>query len=302
MKNITLLMISLLLACHLSAQEEPQNVAGTKVFMIPPPGFVQAKNFVGFKKDGQTGINVMEIPRANFYRTTKDFNQEEFEAKGLRVLDYKDTIIDEYPAKLVKTQGDPYLKSLALIFGDSTFSVMIMVVYPVDDAALESQIENAILGATYDKNAKVDVFAHAFFRLDDSQTKLKFATYSGNMYVYTPGGKKEENANEPMLMVIPLPADTLMSPQKTSEDMIENYKGKGFLVQEYIKKAEVEVNGYQSYELIVKGTLRENNAIFYIQTILNQENQVVMQGIFRGDQSSFDPVIFQELIQTIEMK
>ena len=62
------------------------------------------------------------------------FKRETFEEKGIKVTDFKELKINGYEAKMAVLQGDANLLSVNVVFGDSTFSVMLTGTYSVLDS------------------------------------------------------------------------------------------------------------------------------------------------------------------------
>lgn len=301
MKQFVIISLSLLLGLtSLQAQEEKEIVAGTRVSIYPPTGFTKGQNFTGYQKGETAIINVMDLDGGNFYSNAARFTKENFEAKGITVLGFEALIIDGYPAKYVKMQGDPNTISINMVFGDSSFSVMLMGVYPSDKEDIGEEIKQSILSASYTKDLKVDPFATAFFSLDDSDSQLKFSQANTNLFVYTINGETENNDGKPIMLVLPLPNDNSSTPKQTSESMITELQGRGLSNVEYISSGNTTINGYQAYELLVKGTINEISTNILVQTIISGDNQIVIQGLQNG--GTFDPEIIRELSKTLKMK
>lgn len=291
--------ICLLLAMtNLKAQEEI--VSGTRVSIKPPDGFTKGQNFTGYQKGEEAVINIMDLNGGNFYSNAASFTKENFEARGIKVIEFEELKINGYPAKYVKMQAEPHIISINVVFGDSTFSVMAMGVYPSDDKSLGEEIKKSILSANYKKDFEVDPFENAFFSLDDSNSKLKFSQASANMFIYTVNGETERNDGEPIMIVLPVPNDVGSSPKQTAESMIAGLQSKGLTNVEYINSSSTTINGYSAYELLAKGTLNGASTTVLVQTIVSGENQLLIQGLQNG--GTFDPDVFRELSSTVKMK
>ncbi|MEM9675087.1 MAG: hypothetical protein ACFB15_12860 [Cyclobacteriaceae bacterium] len=300
MKKLALLIfVSFTSFNDIYAQNESVIVSGTRVFMIPPEGFSSGKNFLGFQKGDEALINIMDLNGGNFYTNTATFDRDKFEAGGITVFDFREMTIDGYPAKYVVMQGEPTVITVNLVFGDSTFSTMITGMYPVHDESLGNEVKQSILSASYNKDVVVDPFVSTFFSLDDTETDLKFSQSSANMFIYTIDGQTENNENKPMMLVIPLPNDDTLTPKQTSEQMMTSLQGKGLESVEYISNSDSAINGYKAYELIAKGKMNGVEANVFIQTIVNGENQVIIQGIHEG--GDFNPESFRKLSSTVQI-
>src|ERR1700710_705897 len=103
MRKLTcLLLLVSLLGCHQDpgANIHPRisntrtsqhiNIPGTRLFIVPPPNFAVATNFVGLQKNDKAVINVYDLVGGDFYTNAATFNKAEFEKKGIKVFEYKE--------------------------------------------------------------------------------------------------------------------------------------------------------------------------------------------------------------------
>ncbi len=123
-------LILLFISFNLFAQNNNYvNIKGTKLSIIPPKGFVDADNFVGLKKDETTGIHIMDLEGGNFESNTETYTRAKFEKRGITVLEFDELLIDGFQAKFSHLK-DANSESVQLVFGDSTFSVMVIGYFP----------------------------------------------------------------------------------------------------------------------------------------------------------------------------
>ena len=98
------------------------NIPGTRVFIIPPLGFVTSTKLPAIENGNKAIIQAMDLIGGSFYTNAATFSRKKFELKGLKVLEYKEFKLNKYPAKMVLIQGESQTKMYNLVFGDSTFS------------------------------------------------------------------------------------------------------------------------------------------------------------------------------------
>ncbi len=301
MKALSLFMLTIFFALsnNINAQQPNELVAGTHVRLTPPEGFVKAKNFMGYQKGEEAVINVMDLNGGNYYSNAASFKRETFEEKGIKVTDFKELKINGYEAKMAVLQGDANLLSVNVVFGDSTFSVMLTGTYSVLDNKLGEQIKTSLLSASYEKDIEVDPFANTFFSFNDSNSDLKFAQANANMFIYTIAGSMDNQLDKLTLIVVPVPKDNMTSLKQTSELMIEQFKGNGLTELEYISSSDDQVNGYNSYQTVVKGMMSGKKVNLLIKIIAKGDNQLLLQGIQSGETIDLDR--FNELINTVKM-
>jgi hypothetical protein len=269
------------------------NIPGTRVFIVPPEGFRISSTLPAIEK-GEVGlVQAMDLPGGSFYTNAATFSKERFEQKGIKVLEYKELKVNGFPAKLVFMQGDPQTKVYNLIFGDSTFSTMLMGVFASNDDKTGEQVKKALLSIYYDKALKIDPFATAPFKLNDSKSIFKFAKFAASTYLYSIDGiKKDSYQNEPYFMAVALPTQgaSLKAIADNMAEMIKDSKFKNV--------SENKTNGFQSLKREVYGKLNGKPALLFQHIVLIGQSAIVMQGIA---DDNFDKYIieFEKLSNTV---
>ncbi len=298
------LIFSLALAitiCHnLISQTASINVEGTRVFMIPPDGFMRGENFIGFQKGEEALIQVMDLAGGSFASNARSFSLEGFKAKGLTPLEFKELTVDGYKARFAVLKRDSEVTSLNLVFGDDSFSVMLIGFIQGTNESLEKNIKAAMLSATYKKDLEVDPFASTFFSIDDSNSELKFAQSNASMFMYTIGGATDNIQEQPFLMIIPVPFDQSSKPKESAQSMIASLKEKGYSDVKTISSSSEKINGYVAYETLSSGNMAGKPVNLFITVITKGENQLIIQAMHPG--TDFDPKPFRNLINTVKMR
>ncbi len=253
---------------------KPMNIAGTKVSLTPPAGMKPSSTFTGLQSDNAM-IQVMDLNGGDYYKNGATFSKEKFEAKGAKVFEYKETIVDGYPAKFVYMQGNPDAVSYALIFGDSTFSVMLMAMVKKDMAAEGEAIKKCILAATYNKATTIDPFATAPFKIVGT-SRFKFARYAASMYMFNYSGdaEKQDEENNPIALLIALPFDNSSTPAAIADQMLAGLKNNGISNIKISTKSLASINGYKAYELEATGESDGKKQLIY-QVVLAQGDKCV---------------------------
>ncbi len=282
--------------------EEHVVIPGTKLSIIAPEGFEIADNFTGLEKKDVAVIQVYDLVGGNFLKNAAIFSKKTFEDKGATVFDYQEITINGFAAKFIHMQGNPDVKGYSLVFGDTTFSAMIMALYPAEDTKTGLQIKEALFSSIYEKDKAIDPLEAAFFELDDSNTKFKYAQSAANMFIYSADGIKKLNyRNESMLIVMPIPTDSAMTPKKVSDQMIDALKGNGLTNIKVISTSEEKLNDYSAYQIQVEGEINGSASTVLVQTVTHGENTVVIEG-FSKEKSAAVIEDFKALIATIKMK
>lgn len=272
------------------------NIPGTRVFVIPPIGFTVSKTYPAIEKRDEVIVQSLDLIGGSFYTNAATFSKEKFEKKGIKVFEYKEFKINNFPAKMAFVQGEPAAKVYNLVFGDSTFSAMIMGVFATNDHTTGEQIKNAIQSVYYDKTFVINPFAAANFKLDDSKSIFKFAKYSASMYVYSIDGiKKDSYDKDPYLMVSTL-SNQGAALQHTADDIASVLKN-GIIKNNSTAKT----NGYPSLKREICGKLNGKDAVLFQHLVSIGQHTIIMQGIADDNFEKYI-VEFQKLSNTINKK
>jgi len=254
------------------------NMPRSKVFIVPPQGFTPSNDVSAIQNEDKAVIRVAENPDGNFYISTADFSRAAFEAKGIKILDYKELTINGYPAKMILTQSPDGTNVYTLAFGDTTFFVAVMGAYSSTDSKMGTDLQKAMQTIYYDKSFKVDPFAYTTFTLDDSQTRLKFFQYKSDMYIYYFNGQEKlPDSSNAFFMVTPLPAEGLM-PAMMADIMLGNARKYGLTVLSADHVVTGKTNGFPSFQREIYGTNQGKEVYIYQHVVVIGETAVVMQG------------------------
>lgn len=277
------------------------NIPGTRILILRPDGFAIAPNFVGLKKGELGMINIYDLIGGNYYTNAATFSASKFESNGAKVFEFKEFTFNDYPAKFISMQGDPQTKSFSLVFGDTTFSSMILAKYVATDLETEKQIKDAIFSIVYDKKITIDPFAAAKFSLKDSESKFKYAKSSSGMFFYSLGGiDKKEYKNEPFITVTQLPLEG-NNAQSVAEMMVLNLMKYGLTEKQITNQLTKAVNGYSTFEFEMTGKLQNEKTNFYYLVVTDSNKAIVIQAKF-NDSSKEALTEIKKLAHTIKIK
>lgn len=276
-------------------------IPGTRLYMIPPAGFKITTSLLRREKN-LSDMQIYDLVRGNYYKDGAIFSKEAFEQKGAKVFDYKEFKVNGFPAKYICMQGGPSAITIGLVFGDSTFSTMIMSTYPANDDKTGEQIQKAISTIFYDNTLKVDPFAATPFTLDESKSIFKFCNSASGMLTYTIGGavKQDFYDEEPYMQVLTLQKGT-RNAESISNMMVEGIEQLGLTDKELKNNAATDVNGMDAFEVEVHGNILGDTSVVYQLTLTEQDQAIVIQGTIKSD---FDNNLreIKNLAKTIRLK
>jgi hypothetical protein len=278
------------------------NIPGTRLYMVPPPGFTAAKGFIGLQDGKNSMLNVMDIVGGDFNSNAATFSSSEFEKKGAKVYEYKELKVNGFPAKYIFMQGDANTNAYALVFGDTTFSTMIMASCPANDKVTNQEILKAINSIWYDKSIKIDPLATASFSLNDKDSKFRFSQYNANIYLYTIGGAStKEDKDAPAVIVTQFPNDNSMTLKSIADMMVGKLQEYGATNPE-IKNVSVQLlNGADSYQMEVYTQMQGKNAMIYYCIVAKNEVAIIFEGVAKSDYEN-NLQEFKKLANTLIVK
>lgn len=260
------------------------NIPGTRLYIIPPPNFNLSSGFIGLQKGEYSMVNIYDLVGGNINTNAATFNKVEFEKKGAKVFDFQEIKVNGYSAKFIHVQGDATAKAYELVFGDTTFTTMVMAVYPISDEKTGNDILNSLNTIYYDKNKKINPFETANFLLDDKNSKFKFFHYNANLYIYTIDGKEDkENKDAPVVLVLQSPMDKNMTAKSLAEMMIAKIKQYGLTNPEIKNSSSEKINGYETYLAEVYGQMNGKNSLIYYCVLAKDNKAIIIQGIAKNE-------------------
>lgn len=274
-------------------------IAGTRVSLQQPLGFFKASNFIGLQRDGNTAINITDLNGGNYYTNAATFTRAGFEAKGMDPYMFEEMTTGGYPAKYAQFRGADGHTTHMLVFGDSTFSTMLIGTNLNSEPGMNLRIKSALWSATYDKDLVIDPFEDVPFILDDSRTSFRFASKGGGMFLYSLYGiRKPSYEDESNLIVGLLPFDGAYTEESVVQKNLAGMKQKGFVAQKTDRGSSNPLNGYPSYALVSYGTLNGAKTALLFQVVSHGDKAVLIMGR-TGAKDSRHVKDFKKLIATL---
>ncbi len=296
MKRFFFLAILLIIATQTFAQSVIAK--GTQVSLVPPKGFVEGTEY-SFEKGEDGFINVIVGQSGGFTQAAKVISKESQEKSGRTLLSSEPMEIDGYQAIYATVAANADVSVQYLIFGDESLSVTIMGFYATADKKLGRAIRKSLMTASFDESMVLDAYDGEFFSVNDESSELKLFQSTGNMFIYTKGGKQGSQGN-PIILAIPVTAEDPGTPQDMCEAVVENVKANGYSDVEIISQAGTPINGYESYELIFKGISNGQSTTIMINTLTNGQNMILFQSM--SNTELFDKAYYQTLVNSIRFK
>lgn len=276
------------------------NIPGTKMFVVLPDGFKETVPGT-YVNSNEAGLVINQLDGGSFYTNAKDMSREAYQQMGLLVFDYKEFSLNGYPAKYVHCQTDYSKGAYNLAFGDSTFSVLLMGVYPLSDEVTGKNIKNAILSSVYDKNYQVNYEDAACFTIDNSKSRYKMFSYAGGSFMYSIDGNKKVKAGKDSQISISQLSATDISISDISAMMNTSLQQYGLSEVTPISESKPIVNGQEAIEQVIQGKVQGNSTQVYLLCQKNNNKAIIFTGLAS---SNMDASIaeFRRLAHTIRFK
>ncbi len=311
-KSIFILCMLALIACRnpsTDAAISDEEVAaakavipGTHIYLQKPDSFEFSKEFIGLEK-GESVIQFFDLFGGDYYANADSFTRENFEARGIEVLDFEELMIDSFPAKMVLISGQEDAKSLQVVFGDNDFSAMGVAIIPNTELENVDVIRETFFSMEYDKGRDIDPFETAFFELDDSNNTFRFANAISNMYIYAENGERKESyEGDNIYMIAQFPTDpTQAFPQALFVANLNGLVGRGLEVESRTETDRKELNGLPCYEELIVGTLNNSETQMLITSVVDGGKSLLITGTAK---SNFEETLvsFKSLTDKIRMK
>lgn len=231
-----------------------QGIKGTKISLVPPKGFTNGLNFLGLQQtESGSSIMVLDIP-GSYSETSKAVTQENMLSKGVEVTNIENLIINGLPAIFAtgtqNANGNVYTKYI-LVFGTENETIMINGVFPQNLKKVGEEIKKSMLTVYYEPQKIINPFEALDYKIDISETKLKFAKGISNTLVYTIDGKLPTASDDKTTLIIAKSFSPVMQEDKKLF-AINRLKQTPIDIEkiEYIK--DISIDGISGYEIYAK--------------------------------------------------
>jgi len=269
---------------YLSAQNNSLNIPGTRLSIVPPAGYKVAKGFMGLEKNNDVFIKIYDPYNSNYIKYAQSFTRESLENGGSEVQEYKKMNVSGMPAKYALLENNKGGKSYFLVFGDSSFSVMVVASCPANKDSDALQLKTALMSVTYNKSMKTDPLAGTFFNLDDKESQYKFAKCKNDFYIYASNGTiNDKYTGESILSVLPFTSEYTMGDETIARAILSSYQQYGITEAKVKKESQVQVGTLNAMETEVNAKIDNKKAVIYRLTIVDGKKAILIMGIATSD-------------------
>lgn len=278
------------------------NIPGTHIYIDPPPGYKISGSFKGIEKDKATFIKVYDPYNTDYIKYAPAFTRETLENSGSEVQEYKRLNISGFPGKYASVENNAGGITSFLVFGDSSFSAMLMASCTASNDSDMDQIKAAFLSVKYNKNLKIDPLSGTFFHINDTNSAYRFAKCSNDYYVYSSGGAlKDGYSGESIVSILPFTSEYSVGDETIATAITSSYQQYGITDTKIKKEAQVQVGTLNAMEVEVDARIDNKKAVLYRLTLIDGKRAVLVLGIATSD---FDKNMdaFRSLAHTVTFK
>ncbi len=301
-KQALFLFVCIVLCNILNGQNPVVTIPGTHISLVLPKGFRISGNFKGIEKSKDIHVKVIDPYNTNYFKYAQTFTRLSLENGGSEVQEYKKINISGYQAKYAALQNNGGGKSLYLVFGDSTFSVMMIANCPANHDSDAAQLKSALLSTSYSKSLKADPFAGTFFNIGDTNSNYRFAKCKNDFYIFsTKGVIKDEYSGESIVSVLPFTSEYTVGDETIARAILSSYEQYGITDAKTKKESEIQIGDLSALEDEVNAKIDNKKAMVYRLTIVNGKKAILVLGIATSDfEKNMDA--FRSLAKTLTFK
>lgn len=266
------------------ANQNYTTVRGTRISLIKPEGFTEAKNFPGFQQtDTGASIVVTEMP-APYSQIASTFNTKKLKNRGMTLLRRQNFTIDGYEGQLLQVTQVAHFTTFTkwiAVFGDETETVMLVASLPQEmENTLSKPLRDSLISAKWQKNKVLDPKADLNFAIDTTPG-LKFTQRVQNMLLYTKSGViPAKSPEEPFFIVGPAFSKIEVTDQKqfAEKRIAQTAEIKNLSID---ISNEIKINGLSGYEIVARAVDVQTNMPLVVYQVMLFEGQTyyIMQGI-----------------------
>lgn len=259
------------------------NIPGTHVLIVPPAGFTQSTGSMkGFIKDETTTfLSVTEFKDHSFESEIQNNSAEKMRQQGLSVFIEQEKKVGPYKGRLMRIGDGKTSTMWQLVFGNDSFAVMIMGIYPPGDELSGRKIAEALETVLYDKDIVVDETAGLNYSILPNESRYKFLKMQAGLALYSLDGNPNlKNDDITFLVLSQVPREN-ENAQLFAETALASTLRNGFSNPSVKSKGFLTIHNNSAYEMEVGCILTGKPVTVYIAVLTRDRTAVVVQGMVK---------------------
>lgn len=263
--------------------QEPVQIPGTTVQLVPPDGFTTSEGFAGFENlVTRSTITVSELP-APIDSVRQSMSESRFADRGMTLRSSEEVTVGGKPGKLMLAaldqEGVPHRKWLC-IFGDAQSTVLAVATFPeITAEEMQPALKKALLSARRVDTRKGNLFDGMKFRVEETE-KLKVSSRMSSTIMLTEDGRPGRGKpGDPLYVITSTPEDEPVEDLAAfAQARIRNTGGVQGITG--VQGKELVIGGLRAYEAVADAKDATSGAPLKIYQVLvmRGEKFYVIQG------------------------
>ena len=276
--------MAFLLAVLDAAFGQAVRVPGSSVSLVPPDGFLPARQFPGFQRDDlQASIMVTEMPGPST-AMMEGMTKQSLARQGLKLIAARPLAVEGRPAVLLhlgQKVGPKDYRKWMLVTGDENTTVLVVATFPVGAApALSDGLQRSVSTVSWRAETATDPFEGLLFRISPS-ARLKIARRMSNMVMLTESGSAGALGPDDALYVVG------NSTSRAAIDDVRTFSESRIAQTAQLSDVRnftgrhLTVDGLEAYEIVADAKDRSSGAAMKVYQVVVPDGTVyfIMQGL-----------------------
>lgn len=296
-KIVWICLISLLMTIDVVAQNRI-DVPASRTTIILPEGTHYSPHYAAFTRGEEFEISVMELGEGSADQLHRIDSAMYRDSMGFDVYKQFEMDVDGYPGKVLLVHSDPNVDVIQLLFGDSTFYVMVNgrfergndILYEELLASYKTIEMNASRSIDWDNFLAIDYDKSNAFKLQENFVNqiLLFKTAA-------------DTVNESFIMVQQLPNDGYFA---SEEIMLAEFLGNTifntYQIETVVSEGKRDIEGKSAYEFAVTGRNTYGD-VHHISSMIRMKDDLIFVIVAVG-RSSVDQLEVERFLNSIRFK
>lgn len=223
------------------------HIPGSKV-SFPQSSFSLSDKIVGLTKNNNALILITEMPNEDFQKSVKGQSRFIESRNPNTLLERKDLKIGKYQGILWVFEEPNNTKIRTLLFGDSSFTVVITARHHLEDHVSDKEIKFLFANISYNNKIDINPLERAPYYIDGDYNDFKNYRNSQNTHFYSKEGE-DVNPQKSLVIIHGLMKDSNDFEKTYAQIWSKKIKENGLKPYD-INKDKLTINGYEAYESI----------------------------------------------------
>jgi|GEM_PF-3186819 len=275
-------------------------IAGTRLSIVPPTKNAKISNYYSvISEDDSYEMSVVEFPESNLQEKMNEIDSIAYTKRGLEVIGEFEMEVDHFKAKVIHVKSNLYADGVQVLFGDSTFFVMVSTLFTKGDKVLFNSILDSYRTLKIDRSKKINWNKFlAFEQKSANQFKLVEKGCFPMKMVFSKNAMKQDSVfSDSFIWVQQVPNDGNL---KTNQELMTYFlmsalSSDKIEILKVIHDGVSTISGVETYQFIAEcrmktknfqlnaiGYLNKNCGIFFQSFTFNEADTIETERFFKN--------------------